>query len=105
MFELKMWDIQMRVAVEMGRELCKLEDISRFEFHKANTPYVTCEYGGDNPVHITIHIWKKVFQIQLTGAHKDLKVFYHVEGNVVLGIVDKLQSMLPPLDSINAIKE
>lgn len=105
MFELKMWDIQMRVVVGLGRALCSVEGIYDIKCEKENTPYLTCAYNKDNPIFITIHIWKKVFQIQLTGAHKDLKVFYHVEGNVVLGIVDKLQSMLPPLDSINAIKE
>ena len=102
MLTLKMWDIQMRVAVEIGRELCKVEGITRIEVSKANTPYITCEY---DKVYITIHIYKKVFQIQLVGAHKDLKVFYHEEGNAVLGIVDKLQSMLPPQDLIKSIKE
>lgn len=97
-----MWDIQMRVAVEIGRELCKLEGITRVEVCNANTPYITCEYGE---VYITIHIYKKVFQIQLVGALKDLKVLYHEEGNVVLGVVDKLQSMLHPQDLIKSIKE
>lgn len=95
MFELKMWDIQMRVTVQLGREVCKLDDIHRLECHNANTPYITAEYGEDNPVYVTIHIWKKVFQIQLTGSHKDLKVCYHTEGNVVNGIVEQLTSMLP----------
>lgn len=102
MFELKTWDTQLRVAVEIGRELCKVEGITRIEVGKVNTPYITCEYGG---VYITIHIYKKVFQIQLTGTHKDLKVFYHTWGNATLGIVDKLQSMLPPQDLIKSIKE
>lgn len=102
MLTLKMWDIQMRVAVEIGRELCKVEGITRVEVSTANTPYITCEYGE---VYITIHIYKKVFQIQLVGALKDLKVLYHEEGNAVLGVVDKLQSMLHPLNSIKSIKE
>lgn len=95
MFELKMWDIQMRVTVELGRELCKLDNIHRIECHNANTPYLTAELGKDNPVYITIHIYKKVFQIRLSGSHDDLKVCYHTEGNVINSIVDKLNELLP----------
>ena len=105
MYQLKMWDIQARVVVETGRELCSVEGIYDIKCGKANTPYLTCAFNKDNPIFVTIHVFKKVFQVQLTGSHEDLKVCYHTEGNVVLGIVDKLQSMLPPLDSIKSIKE
>lgn len=95
MFELKMWDIQMRVVVELGRALCSVEGIYDIKCEKENTPYLTCVYNKDNPIHVTIHVWKKVFQVQLTGSHEDLKVCYHTEGNVVNGIVEQLMSMLP----------
>ena len=94
MFRLKMWDIQCRVLFEVGQILSNTGEVSSIEYHHADTPYLTAIYRVENPIHVTIHIHEKFFQIQLTGAVNGIKVHKHIESNPVTGIIDNLMLMI-----------
>lgn len=98
MFELKMWDIQMRVACEIATLFKDDKHFTETTVHRVNTPCITTTYNKSNPVTVMIHIYKKVFQIRLIGAREDIKVDYYTEGDVISDIMNQLNTMLstPP---------
>ena len=97
MIRLKMYDIQMRVAIAIVKDVCKMDDIHAAQIYRLDNPRITATYGTENPVFITIHIHPHVFQVQLTGYHTDTKVCYYTEKNVIGCVIQQLEKMLEPI--------
>lgn len=98
MFELKMWDTQMRVVCEIAKTLADVQGIHNIKTHNANTPCVSAELDDGGKTVIMIHVYKRLYQIHLSGHHNDIKVHHHSPDNVITTIIDQLNTMLsnPP---------
>lgn len=102
MTELKMWDFQMIIACEIAKLFKEDKHFTEVIVYNQNTPCTTATYNKSNSVTVMIHLYKKVFQIQLIGAREDITVDYYAEDDVITGIMNQLNVMLskPMLSSV-----